>query len=153
MPHGDAKRKMPKPTAKKSLTQYAALPYRIEDGHPQVMLVTSRETKRWILPKGQPERDLAPHQVAEQEAYEEAGVIGTVFRTAFATFDSFKRLKNGKELPCAIQVFLLEVTHELGAWPEQHERERCWMSPGEAALKVTEGGLVRVLLDFAGRFD
>lgn len=118
-----------------------------------VLLVTSRETKRWILPKGQPERKLSPHQVAEQEAYEEAGLIGTVFKTAFATFDSFKRLKSGKELPCQVRVYLLEVSHELGAWPEQHERERRWMTPGEAALKVGEPGLVRVLLDFGGRFD
>lgn len=144
---------MPKEPTKKSLTQYAALPYRIEGGHPMILLVTSRETKRWILPKGQPERRLAPHQVAEQEAYEEAGLVGTVFKTAFATFDSIKRLKNGKEMPCVIRVYLLEVTHELGAWPEQHERERRWMTPGEAALLVGEPGLVRVLLDFGGRFD
>lgn len=144
---------MPKEYAKKSIVQYAALPYRIDDGHPMVLLVTSRETKRWILPKGQPERKLAPHQVAEQEAYEEAGLIGTVFKTPFATFDSIKRLKNGKELPCEVRVFLFEVNHELGAWPEQNERDRRWMSPGEAAMIVGEPGLIRVLLDFGGRFD
>lgn len=144
---------MAKEITKKLAFQYAALPYRIEDGRPMVLLVTSRETKRWILPKGQPERKLAPHQVAEQEAYEEAGLIGTVFKTPFATFDSVKRLKNGKEIPCGIRVFLFEVNHELGAWPEQSQRDRRWMSPGEAALTVNEPGLVRVLLDFGGRFD
>ncbi|HLO79271.1 MAG TPA: NUDIX hydrolase [Magnetospirillum sp.] len=144
---------MPKENTKKSLVQYAALPYRVVDGHPEVLLVTSRETKRWILPKGQPERKLAPHQVAETEAYEEAGLVGTVFKAPFAQFDSFKRLKNGCELPCLVRVYLLEVDHELDAWPEKHERERRWMTPGEAALLVTEAGLVRVLLDFGGRFD
>lgn len=144
---------MPKESPKKSLVQYAALPYRIDDGHPTVLLVTSRETKRWILPKGQPERKLAAHQVAEAEAYEEAGLIGTVFKTPFAQFDSFKRLKNGRELPCIVRVYLLEVAHELDAWPEKGQRERRWMSPGEAAMLVTEAGLVRVLLDFGGRFD
>lgn len=144
---------MPKGERKKPLVQYAALPYRIEDGHPMVLLVTSRETKRWILPKGQPERKLSPHQVAEAEAYEEAGLIGTVFKTAFAQFDSFKRLKSGREVPCLMRVFLLEVTHELAAWPEKAERQRRWMTPGEAALLVTEPGLARVLLDFSGRFD
>jgi len=118
-----------------------------------VSLVTSRETKRWILPKGQPERKLAPHQVAETEAYEEAGLIGTVFKAPFATFSSYKRMKDGRELPCQVRVYLLEVAHELDAWPEMHERQRRWMSPGEAALLVTEPGLVRVLLDFGGRFD
>lgn len=145
--------RMAKQSAKKSLVQYAALPFRIEDGHPMVLLVTSRETKRWILPKGQPEPKLAPHQVAETEAYEEAGLIGTVFKSPFAEYDSFKRLKNGKEVPCLMRVYLLEVTHELNAWPEKDQRERRWMTPGEAALRVTEPGLVRVLLDFGGRFD
>lgn len=144
---------MAKQTTSKSLVQYAALPYRVEDGHPMVMLVTSRETKRWILPKGQPERKLSPHQVAEAEAYEEAGLIGTVFKTPFAQFDSYKRLKSGRELPCLVRVYLLEVAHQLDAWPEKGQRERRWMSPGEAALLVTEAGLVRVLLDFGGRFD
>lgn len=143
---------MPK-DAKKKLVQYAALPYKVVDGHPMVLLVTSRETKRWILPKGQPERKLAPHQVAEAEAYEEAGLLGTVFKTPFAEYDSFKRLKSGREVPCLMRVFLMEVTHELGAWPEKAERERRWMTPGEAAMLVTEAGLVRVLLDFGGRFD
>lgn len=140
-------------SADKPLVQYAALPYRIIDGHPEVLLVTSRETKRWILPKGQPERKLSPHQVAEAEAYEEAGLIGTVFKSSFASFDSIKRLKNGREMPCKVRVYLLEVAHELDAWPEKHERERRWMSPGEAALLVTEPGLVQVLLNFGGRFD
>lgn len=144
---------MPKQNAKKQLIQFAALPFRIEDGHPMVLLVTSRETKRWILPKGQPERKLSPHQVAEAEAYEEAGLIGTVFKTPFAEYDSYKRLKNGREVPCLMRVFLLEVGHQLDAWPEKHERERRWMTPGEAAMLVTEPGLVRVLLDFGGRFD
>lgn len=144
---------MAKQNAKKQLVQYAALPYRIVDGDPMVLLVTSRETKRWILPKGQPERKLAPHQVAEQEAYEEAGLIGTVFKSPFASFPSVKRLKTGEELPCEVRVFLFEVNHELGAWPEKSERERRWMTPGQAAMVVGEPGLVRVLLDFGGRFD
>lgn len=144
---------MAKQSTKKHVVQYAALPYRIVDGAPMVLLVTSRETKRWILPKGQPERKLAPHQVAEQEAYEEAGLIGTVFKASFATFPSIKRLKTGEELPCEVRVFLFEVNHELGAWPEKGERERRWMTPGEAAMVVGEPGLVRVLLDFGGRFD
>lgn len=144
---------MPKGSAKKPLVQYAALPYRVEDGHPMVLLVTSRETKRWILPKGQPERKLSPHQVAEAEAYEEAGLVGTVFKSAFARYDTFKRLKSGREVPCLMQVYLLEVTHELDAWPEKGQRERRWMTPGEAALMVTEPGLAQILMNFGGRFD
>lgn len=137
----------------KILMQYAALPYRMVDGQPLVALVTSRETKRWILPKGQPEKKLKPHEVAEQEAYEEAGLTGTVFKTPLASFSSSKRLKSGKELPCTVQVYLLEVDHEMSAWPEMHERQRQWLSPAGAALLVSEAELGHILLDFAGRFD
>lgn len=137
---------------KKTTIQYAALPYRLEDGHPVVALVTSRETKRWILPKGQAEKKLKPHQVAENEAYEEAGLIGHVVETPLTTFPSVKRLKNGTEIPADVVVFVLEVVHVLDNWPERKQRERRWMSPGEAAMVVGEPALVPVLLDFGARW-
>ncbi|MBI5165525.1 MAG: NUDIX hydrolase [Magnetospirillum sp.] len=138
---------------KDQLIQYAALCYRVEDGHPLVALVTSRETKRWILPKGQPEKGVPPCEVAEHEAYEEAGLTGKVKRRAFASFASTKRLKTGTEVPCTIKVFLVEVRRELDVWPEKHERERRWVTPGEAALMVGEAGLVTVLLSFSAQWD
>lgn len=137
---------------KKSTIQYAALPYRIDDGQPVVALVTSRETKRWILPKGQAEKKLKPFQVAENEAYEEAGLIGHVFETPLTTFPSVKRLKDGTEIPAEVVVFILEVAHVLDNWPERKQRQRRWMSPGEAAMVVGEPGLVQVLLDFGARW-
>lgn len=136
----------------KIFIQYAALPFRIEDGLPLVALVTSRETKRWILPKGQAETKLKPHQVAENEAFEEAGLIGHVLEQPLATFPSVKRLKSGKEIPTDVVVFVLEVAHVLDNWPERKQRERRWMSPGEAAMVVGEPGLVQVLLDFGARW-
>lgn len=144
---------MPKKTPK-TLTQYAALPFRVDgQGAALVMMVTSRETKRWILPKGQPEPKLAPHHVAEKEAYEEAGIIGTVFRTAFARFDSVKRLKNGKEVPALVEVYLLDVANELDAWPERKQRSRGWFTIDDAIKIAGEPGLVQVLRDFGGRFE
>lgn len=140
-------------TAVKHLIQYAALPYRVVDGHAEVLLVTSRETKRWILPKGRPEKRLKAHEVATSEAFEEAGVMGTVHKDAFTHFASTKRLKNGKELPCVIKVFLLKVKTELDKWPEQDERQRRWFSPGEAAMTVTEEGLIKTLLDFGAQWN
>ncbi len=132
--------------------QFAALPYKVENGQPLVLLVTSRETKRWILPKGQPEKSLKPHEVAKAEAYEEAGLKGSVGKKAFAGFDSSKRLKNGVELPCLVKVYLLRVEEELAEWPEKRQRERRWLTPGEAAAIVGEPGLVQVLLDFGTRW-
>lgn len=136
----------------KPIVQYAALPYRVVDGHAEVMLVTSRETKRWILPKGRPEKRLKPHEVAAAEAFEEAGIVGTVVKDPFAVFASTKRLKNGHELPCTIKVYLLKVKKVLDDWPERSERQRQWFSPGEAALSATEEGLIKTLLDFGARW-
>lgn len=138
---------------KKETVQYAALPYLIEDGHPRVLLVTSRETRRWILPKGKPEKKLAPHAVAAHEAYEEAGVRGAVAEEPFAAFMSTKRLASGREIPCEIKVFLLEVGQILPEWPEMHQRERRWTTPGEAALLSSESGLIDVLLTFSGLWE
>jgi 8-oxo-dGTP pyrophosphatase MutT (NUDIX family) len=136
----------------KSIIQYAALPYRVVDGHVEVMLVTSRETKRWILPKGQPEKRLKPYEVAAAEAFEEAGIVGTIDKDALTAFPSTKRLKNGTELPCTIKVYVLKVKKVLDEWPEKSERERRWFSPGEAAMVATEAGLIRTLLDFGAKW-
>lgn len=136
----------------KAVIQYAALPYRIVDGHPEVMLVTSRETKRWILPKGRPEKRLKSYEVAAAEAFEEAGIVGSIAKDSFCAFASTKRLKNGKELPCTIKVYILKTKKVLDDWPEKAERERRWFSPGEAALIVTEEGLIKTLLNFGAQW-
>lgn len=133
---------------KRELVQYAALPYMVRDGRPQVMLITSRETRRWILPKGKPEKGLKPHEAAAREAFEEAGVVGRAMAKRYDSFKSFKRLKSGKELPCVVEAYLLAVEQELDDWPEKGQRQRGWFTPGEAALLVSEPGLVQLLLEF-----
>lgn len=133
---------------KKPILQFAALPYLVEDGHPLVMLVTSRETKRWIIPKGKPEKGLRPPKAAAREAWEEAGVKGTVATRPFRTFRSVKRMPDGRELPALVKVFLLAVTGVAEDWPEKGQRERRLASPGQAALLCSDEGLVQVLLDF-----
>lgn len=142
--------RMGKSKDKKTLVQYAALPFLVmENGQTLVLLITSRETRRWIIPKGRPEKRLAPHEVAEREALEEAGVIGRVQEKAFTVFRSEKRLKTGEVRATRVQVHLLEVDRELDKWDEQHERERRWVSPAEAAMLVSEPGLVPVFLKIA----
>lgn len=133
----------------KERIQYAALPFVIKDGQPQVMLITSRETRRWVIPKGWPERKMPPMEVAAREAFEEAGLIGRIAAEPFATFRYEKRLPSGKTAPCLVWTFLFEVQQELDDWPEKGQRERRWMSPGEAALLVSEAGLVEVFLQMA----
>src|ERR1700745_921113 len=100
------------------------------------MLVTSRDTRRWIIPKGWPIGGKAPHASAAREALEEAGVVGKVGRDSIGTFTYEKRLANGAVVICEVQVFLLEVKRQRTDWPEKEEREVRWFSLSEAAKAV-----------------
>jgi 8-oxo-dGTP pyrophosphatase MutT (NUDIX family) len=102
------------------------------------MLVTSRETRRWIIPKGWPQKGKPPHRCAAQEAFEEAGVVGLVGRRAVGSFPYEKRLKDGGVVVCEVHVFPLKVTGRSKQWPERRQREVRWLSVEEAAETVQE---------------
>jgi 8-oxo-dGTP pyrophosphatase MutT (NUDIX family) len=116
------------------------------------MLVTSRETRRWVIPKGWAEKRLAPHEVAAKEALEEAGLEGEIGREPLAAYHYIKRLGGNKTMTCAVTVFPLAVAHQLEDWPEKGQRETRWFTPAEAALLVHEGGLVTLLLELAALY-
>lgn len=133
--------------------QVAVLPVRPGPGGAvQVMLITSRETRRWVVPKGWPMKGLKNYEAAAREAYEEAGLIGRVGRRALGSYFYNKRLKSRDTVLCQVQVFRLEVRKQLKTWPEQHERECRWFSVQEAAEAVTEAGLA-ALIRAAGAED
>ena len=115
----------------------------------RILLVTSRETRRWVLPKGWREKGLAPHRLAAKEAFEEAGVVGEVQRRPIGRYDYLKRGPRARVTPCCVRVFPLRVERLLDDWPERRQRQRRWFSPAEAALAVEEGGLVTLLLGLA----
>jgi len=125
--------------------QYAALPLTLKNGNVQVLLITSRETRRWVIPKGWPEKKVKPYDLAAREAYEEAGLIGKVTKQPFGSYHYDKRLSVKKVVACIVEVYLLEVEQELDEWPERGQREKRWVSPAQAALLVREGGLVEML--------
>lgn len=129
--------------------QCAALPFSQEDGELRVLLVTSRETHRWILPKGWMEKHLAPHALAAKEAFEEAGVVGEVERRPIGRYHYLKRGPRDRVTPCSVRVFPLRVERLLDEWPERRQRQRRWFNPAEAAMAVEEGGLVTLLLALA----
>jgi 8-oxo-dGTP pyrophosphatase MutT (NUDIX family) len=133
-------------TAASKPVQYAALPYRL-NGHaqPEVMLVTSRETRRWIIPKGWPHKGKAPHHSAAREAFEEAGVVGAVSKDSIGSFSYQKRLRTGVVVDCEVRVFALEVKRQRKAWPEQREREVRWLSARAAARTVQEPMLSAII--------
>lgn len=137
-------------TSSKSATephvQYAALPFRRADAGPEVMLVTSRRTKRWIIPKGWPMRRKAPHISAAREALEEAGLVGRVAKNPIGSFSYKKHLKRGQVVICEVLVFPLEVERQRKRWPEKGKREIRWLSVAEAAAAVQDGTLGEIIL-------
>ena len=126
--------------------QVAALPVRrVADGSLRVLLVPSRQTRRWIVPKGWPVKGLKPHQAAALEAREEAGVAGRISRKPIATYLYTKRLPSRSAL-CAVDVYLLEVEEHLDTWREKGQRELVWLGRDEAAELVDElGQAIRAL--------
>ncbi len=139
------------PTPAAAARQYAALPYR-QTSELSILLVTSRETGRWVLPKGWPMKGKKPQTAAAREALEEAGVIGQVAKRPVGAYPYAKRLVGGGQVDCVVDVFPLEVQQQLKHWPEQHERVTRWFTPLEAANAVHEPELAQLIAVFAATF-
>lgn len=129
------------------------MPYRASgeglDSAIQILLVTSRDSKRWVIPKGNIANGASPHEAAATEALEEAGVVGLACPTALGTFRYRKRRRNGASLMVDVEVFPLAVSRELAEWKEAGERERRWFSLVEAAEAVEEHDLRDLMRSFA----
>ncbi|WCT75438.1 DUF47 family protein [Sphingomonas naphthae] len=133
------------------MRQIAALPYRIEeDGSFRVMLITSRETKRWVIPKGNLIRGLPRHRAAGQEAWEEAGLTGVICPSSIGTYSYAKRRRSGAVRTADVDVFPLAVMGQDDDWPERLEREARWFTLSEAAGLVQEPGLKALIAGFRG---
>jgi len=113
-----------------------------------VLLVTSRETRRWVIPKGNPIPGLSPHAAAAHEAEEEAGVRGAVCPTPLGLYRYRKRRSSGASLLIEVDVFPISVTVELDEWEEQGARERRWFGVDEAAAAVNEPDLQALIRRF-----
>ncbi len=135
-------------TAKVTGIQYAALPYRLEGRRLRILLITSRGTRRWVIPKGWPIGGLTPQETAATEAAEEAGLVGRVESEPLGSYSYLKRTKG--ESSRAVQVivfpFLVEATSE--TWKEQGQRVTRWLSCQSAAAAVGEASLKRLIRQF-----
>lgn len=121
--------------------QFAALPFH-EGDTPRVMLLTSRETGRWVIPKGWPMPGRKPCQVAKREAFEEAGLIGKlVSKQPVGSYRYTKVLSPAQQVLIEVLVFLFQVECQLQDWPEKSQRETRWFEPLKAAALVDEAGL------------
>jgi 8-oxo-dGTP pyrophosphatase MutT (NUDIX family) len=129
--------------------QFGAIPFRkADDGGHEILLVTSRETKRWIVPKGWPMDGKVGHQVAAREAFEEAGIRGKASKKAVGHYDYWKRRDESFRL-VRVAVFKLKVERLLDDWPEAGSRERRWFRAEDAVMAVDEPGLRAILAEFA----
>lgn len=128
--------------------QVAALPvHAAADGSLEVLLVTSRDTGRWIIPKGWPMKGISDSEAAATEAFEEAGVSGKIAKRPLGSYRYDKVLSENESLPCKVSVFLLTVEKRHKKWPENDERRRRWLDPDRAARRVIEPELKAIILD------
>jgi ADP-ribose pyrophosphatase YjhB (NUDIX family) len=131
--------------------QVAALCWRTSQKHGsaiEILLITSLNSKRWILPKGWPEPELGPADNAAREAFEEAGVMGKIGAKPIGRYHYLKERKDGGGIPCSVEIFALEVTKQLDDWPEKNSRELAWLTLDQAAARVSEPSLRQILKDF-----
>lgn len=144
-----APKAVPKPKVKppKPRRQFGALPYRV-NGELEVLLVTTRDSGRWVIPKGWPMLGKTPRAAAAREALEEAGVVGKPGRRNLGAYTYPKLLKSGVTVICRVTVFPLAVTEQKTQWREQDQRQTRWFSPVEAAEVVQEPGLSAIIRDF-----
>jgi 8-oxo-dGTP pyrophosphatase MutT (NUDIX family) len=132
--------------------QYAALCYRVKKtGEIEVLVATSRDTGRWVIPKGWPMEDRKSHQVAEQEAFEEVGVKGKAEKAPFGFYHYDKKLDNGLKVPVRVQVHVLKVEDCVKNFKEKGVRQIEWVSCQEAADRVNEPELKILMLQFFER--
>ena len=125
--------------------QYGALPYRLGPHGVEVLLITSRETKRWVIPKGWPMLGKKPRRVAQIEAFQEAGLKGVIGKKPVGVYPYSKILPNGDSRLCLVVVFPLRVTMEKVSWREAAERQRQWFPQQTAADLVDESSLAQII--------
>ena len=125
-------KKIRRPAMEGPKLQFAVLPWRRAE-RLEIMLVSSRETGRWVLPKGWPMKGIKTHKTASREALEEAGILGKVAKTSLGGYSYAKRLQDGSVQICRVQVFSFEVEREHNSWLEKHERTRKWFAVADSA--------------------
>jgi 8-oxo-dGTP pyrophosphatase MutT (NUDIX family) len=131
--------------------QVAALPWRKTGNGIEILLVTTRTTKRWVVPKGWTMDGKADHEAAAIEAFEEAGVCGTVEAEPLGNYGYSKLLNNGSARHVKVRVFALVVDKVLEDWPEKAERQRQWVQLPQAFVLIGELELLPIIATFAKR--
>lgn len=133
-------------TGEVAIEQVAALVYRWgAAGELQILMVTSLGGKRWLLPKGNLIAGLCQPEVAAQEAFEEAGALGSISSMPVGRYFARKRDVKGRRRSLRITVYPLHFGLQAQIWPEQGRRKVGWFSPERVAALVREPGLAKII--------
>jgi 8-oxo-dGTP pyrophosphatase MutT (NUDIX family) len=133
------------------LIQYGVVPVRRGAGGAiEVMLITSRETKRWVVPRGNPIAGKSPAESAAQEALEEAGISGPIEPEPLGCYRYDKRRRDGSSVAAEVVLFRMSVLEIAEQWPEMRQRERRWFAVEEAAVAVHESELACLIRKASG---
>lgn len=138
----------PTETAEIPQQQFAALCFDTARGKTRVLLVTSRGTGRWIIPKGWPVDGATAAGSAAREAWEEAGVIGRTSDQCLGAYTYVKRMPKGRDQFCSALIYPVKVLSLRGDYPERRQRRRKWFTLKKAAGQVDEPELAQILRDF-----
>ena len=134
-------------------TQYGAICWRMHRGKVEVLLITSRDTGRWVIPKGWPMTGRSPAEAAAREAWEEAGVEGKVSDMGLGRFSYAKVYSAKRAIACDVEVFGLRVAKLVNDFPERKQRRRKWFAAEKAARKVNEPELRHLLANLPEDMD
>ncbi|MEI4194273.1 NUDIX hydrolase [Roseovarius sp. E0-M6] len=117
-----------------------------ENGQTEVLMITSRDTGRWIVPKGWPIEGMAAYEAALQEAWEEAGVQPPKSAPVhIGHYHYDKQLDGGYSAPVRVELYQVDAPELSDSYPEADERARLWLSPEQAASRVDEPELAAIL--------
>lgn len=128
-------------------TQIAALPFIYVEDDLLICLITSRETKRMVIPKGWPKLGVSSSKMAATEASEEAGLKGDIFKKPIGTYNYRKKLHTFANITCEVKIYPLYVTHQLLEFPENQQRSLHWFNPKQASEKVEEPEFAEILIN------
>lgn len=128
--------------------QYGAICFRRTGENIEILIITSRDSGRWIMPKGWPIKGKKPHETALVEASEEAGVNGKVRKAPVGSYTYLKDIEDGGLVPCVVEMFQVEVKEIRAKFKERGQRSQLWVTPDEAARRVREIELKSLLVNF-----
>ncbi len=125
--------------------QFAALPWRRSPSGIEILLISSRDSGRWIVPKGWPMEGRSGAETAATEAFEEAGIAGTIDSEPIGSFDYLKTARKGEGRWCSVTVYPMLVEKQLADWPEREQRRLLWLPAEEAAAMADDAGLAELI--------